>query len=1035
MKYAFTFLAMLLVIPIFSQNNAGHVYNMVMEQASQLRHAQHYNLFDVDRNGARSNEFEGVLREATVLRLDPQQLKDVRRSNVDRLTMSVPRSDGRNFDLTLIKSNLFTEDFTMYAASAPERLLGMDFGDHYVGIIDGDGTSAVALSISDHTVAGLIMNDDGNFVLGQVEGTRDQYVLYNDKDLVPGFSASCDTEDDDYSYTLEELSDHSSSRDVGDCVRVYIEVHEDITNQRGSVSEAAFFVTAVFNQSAVLYANDNMTIVLSEIKVWDMPSPYTSTSTSTLLSQFQSNVGDFNGDLGHLIGYDGSGGIAAGFAGICNPNSDESMCYSGIQSTYANVPTYSWSVFVVTHEMGHLFGCRHTHACVWNGNNTAIDGCAGGTEGSCALPGNPANGGTIMSYCHQTSVGINFNLGFGPQPGNVARNSVANGSCLSQCGNNTCGTPGNLSVSGIGDTGATLSWGSLSDALSYDVDYRESGASSWTTSNTTATSVSITGLQIGTTYEWRVRANCSGVTGNYSTPSSFTTTGNPPASYCGSEGSTTQYEWIQSVEVANLANDSGADGGYADYTSLVADLQAGESYTLELTPGGSYTEQWRVWIDYNGDLDFDDAGEQVASVSGSGTLSASFVVPVDATGSTRMRVSMKWGSAPSPCETFSYGEVEDYTVSFMTASCDVPDFLSTTDITDTGASLSWAAVNNATSYTVQFRAAGSSAWDLEADVSSAGAIVSGLTQNSTYEWRVRSNCANGSSDYAAVKSFTTLESGGCSLVDVIYDDFETSLGNWNDGGSDCRRSANDANYAIGTYCVRLRDNSNTSIMTTDNLDLGGFTELTVAFSYYPRSMDNQAEDFWLQVSLDGGSVYTTVEEWNLGDEFQNGRRYFDTVVITQAFSPQTRLRFRCDASGNSDWVYIDNVDVKGCNASALRTPTIQGVDLIEVDAEAVRVAEKNVMEEEADLVLKSSGLLVYPNPTDDQLNVECLIDRAQVIEVYLVAMDGQIVRQIKQHVEAGHNDYELNVGQMSSGVYSVVLRTESDVKTTKVVIH
>ncbi|PHN99674.1 hypothetical protein CSC82_32830 [Rhodobacteraceae bacterium 4F10] len=27
-----------------------------------------------------------------------------------------------------------------------------------------------------------------------------------------------------------------------------------------------------------------------------------------------------------------------------------------------------------------------------------------------------------------------------------------------------------------------------------------------------------------------------------------------------------------------------------------------------------------------------------------------------------MRVSMKWNAAPSPCETFSYGEVEDYTV-------------------------------------------------------------------------------------------------------------------------------------------------------------------------------------------------------------------------------------------------------------------------------------------------------------------------------------------------------------------------------------
>jgi hypothetical protein len=71
----------------------------------------------------------------------------------------------------------------------------------------------------------------------------------------------------------------------------------------------------------------------------------------------------------------------------------------------------------VAHEMGHSFGSRHTHACVWNGNNTAIDGCgpaAGyGYEGSCSGAPIPSIGGTIMSYCHLTSTGINFNNGFG----------------------------------------------------------------------------------------------------------------------------------------------------------------------------------------------------------------------------------------------------------------------------------------------------------------------------------------------------------------------------------------------------------------------------------------------------------------------------------------------------------------------------------------------------------------------------------------------------------------------------------------------
>jgi hypothetical protein len=105
------------------------------------------------------------------------------------------------------------------------------------------------------------------------------------------------------------------------------------------------------------------------------------------------------------------------------------------------VPTYSWSVMVVAHEFGHLFGSRHTHACVWNGNNTAIDGCAGATEGGCSLPGNPSGGGTIMSYCH-LNVGINFSLGFGPQPANVIVSNVNNASCLGNC------CPSNITITG-----------------------------------------------------------------------------------------------------------------------------------------------------------------------------------------------------------------------------------------------------------------------------------------------------------------------------------------------------------------------------------------------------------------------------------------------------------------------------------------------------------------------------------------------------------------------------------------------------------
>jgi hypothetical protein len=94
---------------------------------------------------------------------------------------------------------------------------------------------------------------------------------------------------------------------------------------------------------------------------------------------------------------------------------------------YSNVPTYSWTINVVAHELGHNLGSPHTHSCTWSGG--PIDNCAA-PEGTCSPGPAPVNGGTIMSYCHATSAGINFNNGFGPLPGNLIRSRVLNASCI-----------------------------------------------------------------------------------------------------------------------------------------------------------------------------------------------------------------------------------------------------------------------------------------------------------------------------------------------------------------------------------------------------------------------------------------------------------------------------------------------------------------------------------------------------------------------------------------------------------------------------
>lgn len=151
---------------------------------------------------------------------------------------------------------------------------------------------------------------------------------------------------------------------------------------------------------------------------------------------------------------------------------------------------------------------------------------------------------------------------------------------------------------------------------------------------------------------------------NTNTKTNYITVSNSGVTYCATSGNNQNYEYIAGVTVGDMINTSTASP-YTDFTNKTAHLTAGSSVSLKLTPGFSgsaYNEYWVIWIDYNKDGDFTDSGEQVYSGSGGGVLNGSFTVPGSADGATRMRVTMKYGSAATSCGTFDYGEAEDYAV-------------------------------------------------------------------------------------------------------------------------------------------------------------------------------------------------------------------------------------------------------------------------------------------------------------------------------------------------------------------------------------
>ncbi len=125
-------------------------------------------------------------------------------------------------------------------------------------------------------------------------------------------------------------------------------------------------------------------------------------------------------------------------------------------------------------------------------------------------------------------------------------------------------------------------------------------------------------------------------------------------------------EYIRNVSVKEINNTTGSDD-YTDYSATyTANVLVNEEVSFTITPvlGFPANRSYHIWVDYNNNGFFTDSGEQVFVLNTSAaSVSGNFTIPASATlGATRMRIAIKDSAILDPCENFSFGEVEDYTI-------------------------------------------------------------------------------------------------------------------------------------------------------------------------------------------------------------------------------------------------------------------------------------------------------------------------------------------------------------------------------------
>jgi hypothetical protein len=519
MKKILTIISLFSFTFLFAQHEVG---KKILELEKQKTIFKPFSVLNVVQKAA-DNNLNKVVSDATFATIKANVVNDIVSNKYQNIELAIPYN-GKIVTVDLYQVNLLAEGF--HIDTDKQKNISYQKGVYYRGIVKGDYTSIVSFNFFTNEFNGIISNNElSNLVVGKLDkaNNKTDYIIYADANLKVLNDSQCSLKVDE-SAAVDLPMDSNKSVTSARCVTVYFEIDYDLfTNNNNSTANTSNWMTSVFNNVQTLYNNDGITVALKSIYIWTSLDPYEGigTTSTAYLYKFNEVRPVFDGDVGQLVGIDagGLGGVAVVTNGLC---SQDNFSYSDVNIGYLTVPTYSWTVEVITHEFGHLLGSPHTHKCIWNGNNTAIDNCAGVALGTSAegyscmtnpptLPSTTEKG-TIMSYCHLVSgVGISFSNGFGSQPAARILSAVNGSTCLSTDCINTCiNTITSVSIDTVTATSATINWVDVGTSFtSWQVAVYPLGgtATNWITVNTVS-SYSAINLAPNSYYVVEVRPNC-----------------------------------------------------------------------------------------------------------------------------------------------------------------------------------------------------------------------------------------------------------------------------------------------------------------------------------------------------------------------------------------------------------------------------------------------------------------------------------------------------------------------------------------------
>ncbi len=555
---------------------------------------------------------------------------------------------------------------------------------------------------------------------------------------------------------------------------------------------------------------------------------------------------------------------------------------------------------------------------------------------------------------------------------------------IAPCTMATCGIPIGLYASSITSTSAVLNWTAVSGAVSYSIQYRQVGTTTWSTTISSSTSVTVSGLTAATDYEFQVSTTCASGSSAFSASGDFTTLSLPCTVPTG----------LDTISVSTTS---------ASITWLT--VSGAVSYTIQYRQIGTST--WST------------ASSPVNSYTISGlTPGISYECQVEVV-----------------CATGTSGFSGSLDFTTTTITCPIPAGLTASSISGSSEMLSWASATGAVSYTIQYRPTGTSGWTFTSSATTS-VTVSGLTPGTTYEFQVQSVCsASDSSGYSISSLFTTagiacnvpIGLGSASITDT------SALLSW-------AAVTGALGYSIQYHVAGTSGWTYTTSSTT-SISISGLTPAT-AYEFQVQAICSATDSSGYSISsfftTSGGTVGTCPIPAGLTMSSFSG----STAVLTWAMMPGAvsyNIQYRGPGSG---WVLVtsttNSVTIPGlipltgyqfevqsvCSGSIASDTSIYSfpVEFITQNTSAVLGATS-----------LQSSFNIYPNPFTQNAEVSFTLTAAEKVNIAMYNMLGQEVTSLVKDelLEAGAHKTSLSIA--APGIYFVKLSTSHFSITKKVV--